>query len=488
MGQAIDKEWFDQSDYDVFRQQLLEDLRQLKQVLASPNFSLGHRMLGTELEMSLINDEARPCLANQAILNALQDPLCQPELNQYNLEYNFAPLELKSNVFDKLEQDFIRAIGNVDKIARAHKANVILNGILPSLRLSDLTGDCMTQQARYRALSRGIKKTRQGPFEIDIKGYESLALSVDELTLEGANTSIQIHVQVKDEEFSSWYNAIQMATPLAVAICSNSPIFLEHLLWHETRIPLFKQSVDTRPFRHDSTYRIANRVSFGYGWNRKGAYEYFDELVSLYPPLLPVLEDESSSYGAPSLSALRMHQSSIWRWNRGVYDHHHDGHLRIEMRALPSGPTIKDMIANTVFLLGLAAYLRHHMDACMAAFPFMYAEHNFYRACEHGMNTHLLWPGTNQCSPVSMNARDLALNLLPQVQEGLKSLSLEKDSKQWLNIIKDRLKNGQTGSVWQLAKIQQLDQSMGRTQACQVMTMEYLERMKSNKPVSTWKL
>jgi hypothetical protein len=47
----------------------------------------------------------------------------------------------------------------------------------------------------------------------------------------------------------------------------------------------------------------------------------------------------------------------VWRWNRAIYDPASGGHLRIEMRALPAGPTVIDMLANAAFLIGLSLWL-----------------------------------------------------------------------------------------------------------------------------------
>ena len=83
---------------------------------------------------------------------------------------------------------------------------------------------------------------------------------------------------------------------------------------------------------------------------------------------------------APTLAELRLHQGTVWLWNRPVYDNLGGGHLRIEMRALPAGPTAVDMVANAAFLIGLAEGLRPHINELLPGLPFPRAEYNFYRA------------------------------------------------------------------------------------------------------------
>ena len=66
------------------------------------------------------------------------------------------------------------------------------------------------------------------------------------------------------------------------------------------------------------------------------------------------------SGGVPNLNALRLHNGTIYRWNRPCYGVHNGvAHLRIEQRVLPSGPTLVDEVANAAFFFGLMASLTH---------------------------------------------------------------------------------------------------------------------------------
>ena len=80
---------------------------------------------------------------------------------------------------------------------------------------------------------------------------------------------------------------------------------------------------------------------------------------------------------APALEELRLHQGTVWRWNRAVYDPASGGHLRIEMRALPAGPTVIDMLANAAFLIGLSLWLARQDERWTYVLSFERAEHNF---------------------------------------------------------------------------------------------------------------
>ena len=164
-------------------------------------------------------------------------------------------------------------------------------GILPSVMPEDVTHAAMTDLPRYRALERAVTRLRGGPAHIRIQGEEPLAIEADGVMMEGANTSFQVHLRVPADRFADTYNAAQLATLVAVAVSGNSPVFLDHLLWEETRIAVFKQSVDARTADDLAWHRPA-RVAFGHGWVRKGAHELFADAVRMHQPIFPVCDEE----------------------------------------------------------------------------------------------------------------------------------------------------------------------------------------------------
>jgi hypothetical protein len=229
----------------------------------------------------------------------------------------------------------------------------------------------VTDAARYRALDRGLRRLHQSPFRIRIAGAEALELTSEHVTAEGANTSFQMHLRVAPEYFTRVYNAAQLATAPVLAAAGNSPVFLGRRLWEETRIALFKQSVEDR---RRSPRRGPARAGFGTGWLRGGALEQFTESVRRHEPLLPFVSDARPEQGVPPLDELRLHQGTVWRWNRAIYDPSAGGHLRIEMRALPAGPTLTDMLANAAFLIGLTLWLASWDERWTYAVPFERAD------------------------------------------------------------------------------------------------------------------
>jgi len=350
----------------------------------------------------------------------------------------------------------------------------------------------MTDLKRYRALSSALRRMRARPFHFRIDGPEPFELERDDLTFEGAATSLQIHLRVNPSEFVDSFNAAQLATGVALAASTNSPTFLGHRLWHETRIALFKQAVDPRTAEQERHGR-APRVDFGEAWLEGSALSLYEQ-AAIHDVVLPVCGQESlsamGSAAAPKLEEMRLHQGTVWSWNRPVYDPACGGHLRIELRALPAGPTVADMLANMAFLVGLTAHLRRHMPSLSKAMPFPRAERNFYAAAQHGLDARLAWPNLQTGLVEDSSARTLLPSLVERAADGLCSLGVEeRDARPWLEVFAARCERGQTGATWQLAELTTHEaRGLGRHAALQRVLKDYLHHSLSGEPVHTWPL
>jgi hypothetical protein len=366
-------------------------------------------------------------------------------------------------------------------------------GILPTLRQADFGPHCITPRRRYHALVDQLIRRRGDGFRIDINGDDPLRLELADITLEGANTSFQVHYRVRPADYADTFNAIQLVTPLVLALGANSPTLFGHRLWHETRVPLFKQSIDTRhPDRY--SWKEPARVNFGQGWARRGAIELFREVVRIYPALLPICADASpaeelTAGKIPTLAELRLHQGTVWLWNRPVYDNLDGGHLRIEMRALPAGPTAVDMAANAALLVGLAEGLRPRINELLPGLPFARAEYNFYRGAQHGLGAKLLWPVLGQPGYRELVVTDIIAGLLPVAREGLDAIGVPAvESEYYLGVIERRLHRRQTGATWQRGMLAQLQGKMPLSAALHTLLETYMSHSEANLPVAEWPL
>jgi hypothetical protein len=488
VGLEIDREEFDDADRERFAHRLARSLEALRSLVDRPGFGVGPPSVGAELELALVDGGALPFLGNQAVLDEVADPRLCLEVDRFNLEINARPTLLAGRPFTTLAADLGDALAATRRAAAKHGARVATVGILPTLEERDLDRSVLSDARRYRALSASLRRLRQGPFRIEIDGGDSLTLDADDVTLEGANTSFQIHLRVDPADYARTYNAAQLATGPALAIAGNSPTFLGRTLWEETRIALFRQSVDDRFDVAAGDWRPA-RVSFGHGWVRRGAVELFEEVVAMHTALLPITGegdplDELARGATPGLAELRLHNGTVWRWNRPVYDPDAGGHLRVELRALPAGPTVTDAVANAAFFVGLTLGLAPRADRLVHHVTFGQARRNFYEAARYGLSAELLWPCDDAPSPRPVGAKELALDLLHVARAGLDAGGVDEDEiDAWLGVVERRAETGNTGAAWQRRALARLGASIdGRAR----MLDEYQRRSESGDPVHRW--
>ncbi|MEV5413241.1 glutamate--cysteine ligase [Thermopolyspora sp. NPDC052614] len=481
MGKDLDKEHFSEAEFARFGERLEHSLAALRELLDRPGFGAGPPTIGAELELFLVTPDGRPLKRNKAVRETVGDDRVALELGAYNIEVNLTPRPLAGRPFADLAAELREVMLAVDEAAAPEGGGQVPIGILPTLREFDFTGDAMTNERRYRALSRGIRRVRAEPFFVTISGAERLDLRVVDVILESANTSWQIHLRTPPADFARVYNAAQLATAPVLAVSGNSPLFLGRRLWEETRIALFEESADDRD--EERPWRREGRVHFGPDWVRHGAEELFAWGVREFEPLLPVLDDEEDPLdvvrrgGVPRLDELRTHQGTVWQWNRPVYDPADGGHLRVEMRALPSGPSVPDMTANAAFLLGLVVELAEREPE---GFAFAEAYRNFYRAARDGLAARLFWPGHEEEVPAPALVREL----VPLARAGLERSGVEPaDADAALEVIRWRAETGRTGARWQREAITALgNDPMSWAQ----MVNRYRELALTHRPVHTW--
>lgn len=491
MGTEISTTEFSSEEFRHFDKRLRANLEALDLLLQRPDFGEGELTFGAELELYIVDPQGQPLHVNQEIIAQLDDPQLTLELNRYNLEYNFNPCLISDYCFRNTQQEALAAIDKINACAAQWDGSVVPVGILPTLQQSDIGYQAMTKLPRFEALTRELTHIRGGPFTIAISGADTLQLAMDDVTLEGANTSFQIHLRVPPGEYAEFYNAAQLVTPLVVALAANSPTLFGHRLWQETRIPLFKQSIDCRP--KDSMHPTPARVNFGNNWIRTSAFELFAEAAMLYRPIFATCDDEDSlavvkAGGVPSLHEMRMHQGSVWLWNRPVYDPADGGHLRIEFRALPAGPSLVDMLANAVLAIGLTKVMQENIVDLLPAIPFNYCTANFYRAAQSGLEADLFWPSVTQIQPEYFPVPVLLERLLPRVPQKLAEVGFrEDDFMPLLDVIEERLAARKTGARWQLEKVAELRRDMHKREAQIEMLSQYRANSAANIPVARWK-
>ncbi len=472
MGQEIDRVSFSAAEHAEFARRLAHETRALMAECAQPVCPDDVRLVGVELEICLVDGKTRlPSMCNQRFLTRLDSPLASAELAQHNAEFNFEPLALRDNMLDRLHAAMRTQYRQARETAQALGCDIALCGILPTLRPSDLNLLNISPLNRYMALNQQVVQAHQDmPFQLDIKGRDHLVRELDSVMMEAATTSLQIHLRLPADKMRAAYNAAQLVSGPIVALCANSPLLFGHDLWAETRIPLFEQAIGLGGFGAAAQGPL-QRVSFGSGHIRHSLLECFEENLAHYPVLLPILDDSGARY-----AHLRLHNGTIWRWNRPIVGFDEDGsvHLRLEHRCLPAGPSLIDMVANIALFIGL---VRHYMDVHVEALEFAQVRSNFYQAARFGLRARIDWLD-GQRHPV---CRLLHHTLLPAAANGLNLLGIDGDDRDtYLGVLERRLDNGQNGAVWQRRFLARYP---GEWVA---LTASMLEQQASDTPVHLW--
>ena len=492
MGLSIKTTEFAPEEFERFAAKVRTDLKALTRLLNRPGFGEGASSIGAEVEFYIVNPALRVQPINTEIAARVQDPQLTVELNRFNLEYNLSPQAFKGSPFARTEQELLSAIQRINQHAASLDGELVPIGILPTLRQSDMGAKAMTDEPRYHALSKALIQQRGEPFSIHIGGNDVINLEADDVYMEGANTSFQLHWRVPAHRFADYFNAVQLVTPVVLALASNSPSLFGHHLWDETRIALFKQSIDSRSPNH-KTWRHPPRVYYGNGWTRS-AWELFAASASLYPPIIPLMSEEDPMAvidrgDVPKLAELRLHQGTTWPWNRAIYDHTEGGHLRIEIRSMPAGPTAADMCANGLFINGAALAVLDDIHHLTSILPFHYTEHNFYRAAKYGVGAEIIWPHKNQVQLQDTPLLNVARDLLPRARDALAQTAVdESEIHRLLGIIEGRIETAMSGARWQRHITESLLESLSPDEAFQTMLSLYMANQKTNTPLHEWTL
>ncbi len=479
MGQEIGCERFSKADYARFRERLADETALLESWFAGHDFSDRGDIAGFELEAWLTGPDNRPLPANDRFLALLDSPLASPELARFNIELNSTPRPLHGAALRMMHEELNATWEACRRTAAQFDAGVAMIGILPTVSDADLTLANMSGLTRYRALNEQVLAMRGGrPLVFDIDGREHLHVEHHDVMLESAATSFQLHLQVGPAQAAQCFNAaIALSAPM-VAACANSPYLFGRDLWDETRIPLFEQAVAVGGY-DGAAFGPIRRVTFGSGYAHSGLMDLFRENRDHYPVLLPVPFDTPPG----AMAHLRLHNGTIWRWNRPLIGFDDDGrpHLRIEHRVVAAGPSVIDTLANAAFFYGVMAGLGDELaagkDTIPARLDFSTARNNFYTAARLGLRARVTW-FDGHSGPIQ---KLISERLLPLAEAGLARLGIDvEDRRHYLSVFGERVRSARNGAAWQREYVARHGADR------RVLTEAYLVRQDSGAPVHTW--
>src|SRR4051812_34507494 len=489
MGEEVAVTVFTREDRQRYREKVKRNLDVFARMLAEHAFDREQRSVGLEIELNLTEATGDPAMANAHVLELVSDPDFQTELGQFNVEINIAPRILEGTTFSELETAVRASLNHAEEQSRKAHAHMMIIGILPTLTEKDLDYDALSANPRYKLLNEQIFAARGEDLQISITGVERLSTFAGTIAPEAACTSVQLHQQVGPEVFAAHWNAAQCIAGIQLAVGANSPFFFGRELWREARIALFEQATDTRP-EELKAQGVRPRVWFGECWITS-IFDLFEENVRYFPALLPVCEAEDpvevvARGDIPQLHELKLHNGTIYRWNRPVYDVVRGRpHVRVENRVLPSGPTVVDILANAAFYYGLVRTLADEERPIWSQMSFSAAEENFHAGARDGIDARLYWPGVGEVPAVELVLR----RLLPMAYRGLDRWGIDPaDRDRLLGIIERRCVTHRNGATWQAAQFHRLyeDQHPARPDALREMPLRSREHMHSNEPVHDW--
>ena len=477
---------------------LLNDVQALEYMLDNDWFERDIVRIGAEQEMCIVDAKTyKPATINMAVLETMQQwEWVTTELAKFNLETNLTPREFVGDCLRKLENENAEYLALIRKQVQQFGADILLCGILPTLRKSDLDLSNLTPKPRYFALMEALANHLQGDggsFELHLSGIDELNIKHDSPLLEACNTSYQVHLQVAPKDFARLYNIAQVATAPIISISANSPMVFGKRLWHESRIALFQQSLDTRT-SHDHMRERSARVHFGQGFLKDSILEIYKEDIARFRVLLGDVVEEDSlkmvmSGKVPKLRALQIHNSTVYRWNRPCYGISPNGkpHLRIENRVIPAGPTTLDAAANSAFWLGMVVGLdnKYRGQDMTSLISFEDVRDNFDKAAKFGIDTKYTWLKDEKVTPVEL----IMDELLPVAKQGLASRNVDpEDIERYMSIIEGRALQHRNGARWQLRTFTKLKSEVTTDEALATMTASMVKNQWLNKPVHTWEL
>jgi hypothetical protein len=491
MGDEVSGVGYTREQRQRYREKVRQCLDVFERMLAEHGFEFDRPLTGLEVELNLVGTDFAPVMANARVLESIADPAYQTELGQFNIELNVSPRPLPGDSALELEELLRTSLNAAEAKANAQGAHIVMIGILPTLMPEHFHTEWMSANARYAALNESVFAARGEDLLIDIASptsTERVTAYADTIAPEAACTSVQLHLQVSPQEFASTWNAAQALLGPQLALGANSPYLFGKNLWAETRTELFLQATDTRSVELKNQ-GVRPRVFFGERWITS-IFDLFEENVRYFPGLLPEVSDEDpvaelDAGRAPRLQELRLHNGTVYRWNRPVYDIV-DGrpHLRVENRVLPAGPTVVDVLANSAFYYGAVRMLADEDRPVWTKMSFATAEANFTECARRGLDGTLYWPGLGE-----LPAEELVLrHLLPLAHEGLRRWGVSTAVRErYLGVIEQRCMRGRNGASWQVETVQALEgRGRGRLDAVRDMLALYVENMHTNEPVHTW--
>ena len=257
-----------------------------------------------------------------------KSPHFTTELGLFQLELNLDPQRFGGDCLRRMEAQLDELLDQARRRRRRRTASASCSPASCRRCASRTSGS--TTWCRTRATRRStsaMTELRGGDYEFSIKGIDELRIQHDSVMVEACNASFQVHLQVGADGVRA---PLQHGAGAGRARCwrppTNSPLLFGRRLWAETRIALFQQAVDTRSPQHQRDVSAARHVRRPLGaplGDRDATARTSRASARWSAPISTRIRWPSSTRGeVPELKALRLHNGTIYRWNRALLRHH----------------------------------------------------------------------------------------------------------------------------------------------------------------------
>ena len=236
-------------------------------------------------------------------------------------------------------------------------------------------------------------------------------------------------------------------------------------LWAETRIALFQQSVDSRATRtHLRETRGARQLRHALGdevgrRDLQGGHRALPRARRHGSRRRP---DGGARRGEiPQLKALRLHNGTIYRWNRACYGitERQAAPPDREPRAARGPDVARRGRERGVLVRPDGRARRARTRTSRARIDFDQAAANFYTAAREGSARTSAWLDGKR----SRRAKLVLERLLPLAEAGLRRQGIDDaDIKKYLGVVEERVRTARTGARWQLSSWNSLPRSARR--------------------------
>ncbi len=504
MGKAVRS---DSKDAFEFRRRLKKESSEfLRMIHHSRRFKGDDKRIGSELELILIDKNTLrvKCISPEIVKRSELAGFGKgvgPELATFNIELNSptVPADNGTDILTKLRDAIATQVNVLSGIMNSIDGDAVpvMHGIWPMIRRSDISRKSMYPNPRYSLLADICEKSR-GPASLHTDEGEGLKINNLQFMHEGMNTSFQLHYSTSLNEVTKLFNAAMLATPAVIAVSANSPFIFNSYVNDESRILLLEKSVDFRS-EIQKEFRL-KRARFPISFLDHSDEWFLSSLME--EVVLPVIDVDPKMYlrpkdleltnRLPSFSHLFLHLSTVWHWIRlKVYPCEDDMFsVGIEIRPLPAGPTITDMVANAALYYGLIRYFvdndfisriksknyEEESSICIQLYD------NFYDVAKHSIRHPVLWLFDDEVKFVPIQY--VADQIAAYSKEGLKTLGVPDNvADKYISIILRRIELGHSPASLQNALLaKQISAGVDRKKAIENLCRMYLELSQSDVP------